>query len=255
MKCWIIQSCSVTSGTASLETALMRVPQVVCYAVNPVTYWIARFWVKVNYISLVNLIVRQAGRSGMIQKDFYPVSVKMHPMQVMLDTISIQDAYLQLRKTLGTGDTSPESSFSSLWFLQQRELAQLYFVLAWHARVVSSTPIFSTTKKGNYYSYPFFYFFISDWNLNYLSLNILLEALPVHSLLRIDRSRLDYLKRYSWFWFSSTGQHRIEIFTHSSDLPVQALYENDAEIHFAFLKYFTRQAVVPSIGTPFFIPE
>lgn len=110
----------VTSGTASLETALMRVPQVVCYAVNPVTYWIARFLVKVNYISLVNLIMSRPVVPEMIQKDFYPVSVKNASMQVMLDTISIQDAYLQLRKTLGTGDTSQRVALVLYDFLQQK---------------------------------------------------------------------------------------------------------------------------------------
>lgn len=47
----------VTSGTATLETALFRVPQVVCYKGNPVSYWLARKLVKVKYISLVNLIM------------------------------------------------------------------------------------------------------------------------------------------------------------------------------------------------------
>ena len=48
----------VTSGTATLETALFRVPQVVCYATPmPKLYaWLRRMFLKVKYISLVNLI-------------------------------------------------------------------------------------------------------------------------------------------------------------------------------------------------------
>lgn len=46
----------VTSGTATLETALFNVPEVVCYKGNVVSYWIARQLVKVKYISLVNLV-------------------------------------------------------------------------------------------------------------------------------------------------------------------------------------------------------
>ncbi len=49
----------VTSGTATLETALLRVPQVVCYAARggSVVYHIFKHWLKVRFVSLVNLIV------------------------------------------------------------------------------------------------------------------------------------------------------------------------------------------------------
>lgn len=47
----------VTSGTATLETALFGVPQVVVYRASPISYAIARRVVKVKYISLVNLIM------------------------------------------------------------------------------------------------------------------------------------------------------------------------------------------------------
>ncbi|UTW61455.1 lipid-A-disaccharide synthase [bacterium SCSIO 12741] len=47
----------VSSGTATLETALFNVPEVVCYKGGWLSYYIARMLVKVSYISLVNLIV------------------------------------------------------------------------------------------------------------------------------------------------------------------------------------------------------
>lgn len=48
----------VTSGTATLETALFRVPQVVCYYImcGKVVSWLRRLVLKVKYISLVNLV-------------------------------------------------------------------------------------------------------------------------------------------------------------------------------------------------------
>ncbi len=46
----------ITSGTATLETALFNVPQVVCYAGNQISYEIAKRLIKVKYISLVNLV-------------------------------------------------------------------------------------------------------------------------------------------------------------------------------------------------------
>lgn len=57
----------VTSGTATLETALFNVPQVVCYKSSSVSYWIARMLVKIKYISLVNLILNKNAVSELIQ--------------------------------------------------------------------------------------------------------------------------------------------------------------------------------------------
>ena len=62
----------VNSGTASLETALFGTPQVVGYITNPVTYWIARKIVKINYISLGNLIVDRLAFKEFIQDDCNP---------------------------------------------------------------------------------------------------------------------------------------------------------------------------------------
>ncbi len=62
----------VTSGTATLETALFGVPQVVCYSGNYLSYQIAKRLVKIKYISLVNLILDQAAVCELIQHDFTP---------------------------------------------------------------------------------------------------------------------------------------------------------------------------------------
>lgn len=59
----------VTSGTATLETALFGIPQVVCYKGNPVSYWLAKKLVKVKYISLVNLIMDKEVIRELIQND------------------------------------------------------------------------------------------------------------------------------------------------------------------------------------------
>lgn len=62
----------VTSGTATLETALFGVPQVVCYKGNPLNYWIAKRMVghRIKFISLVNLIMDRAIVPELIQHDF-----------------------------------------------------------------------------------------------------------------------------------------------------------------------------------------
>jgi lipid-A-disaccharide synthase len=59
----------VTSGTATLETALFGVPQVVCYKGNPISYWLAKKLIKVKYISLVNLIMDKPVVTELIQQE------------------------------------------------------------------------------------------------------------------------------------------------------------------------------------------
>lgn len=65
----------VTSGTATLETALFRVPQVVLYKGNPVSYHIARRLIKVSYISLVNLILDKPAVKELIQYEMTPANI------------------------------------------------------------------------------------------------------------------------------------------------------------------------------------
>lgn len=65
----------VTSGTATLETALFRVPQVVVYKANPISVSIARSVIKVRFISLVNLIMDMLAIRELIQKDARPDTV------------------------------------------------------------------------------------------------------------------------------------------------------------------------------------
>ncbi len=59
----------VTSGTATLETALLRVPQVVVYKANPISIGIARMVINVRFISLVNLITDMLAVRELIQKE------------------------------------------------------------------------------------------------------------------------------------------------------------------------------------------
>ncbi|MGB3801412.1 MAG: lipid-A-disaccharide synthase, partial [Lewinella sp.] len=62
----------VTSGTATLETALFGVPQVVCYRGSRLNYWLARRLVasRIKFISLVNLVMDREVVPELIQDDF-----------------------------------------------------------------------------------------------------------------------------------------------------------------------------------------
>ena len=65
----------VTSGTATLETALFEVPQVVCYKGSAISYHIARRLVKIKYISLVNLIADKPVVTELIQNELTPENI------------------------------------------------------------------------------------------------------------------------------------------------------------------------------------
>ena len=60
----------VASGTATLETALFKVPQVVCYKGGNISYQIAKRIITLKYISLVNLIMDQEVVTELIQNNF-----------------------------------------------------------------------------------------------------------------------------------------------------------------------------------------
>ncbi len=76
----------VTSGTATLETALFRVPEVVCYKGGWISYLIARRLVKdIEYISLVNLIMDHEVVKELIQGDFNTKNLKKELTRLISD--------------------------------------------------------------------------------------------------------------------------------------------------------------------------
>ncbi|MDZ7741710.1 MAG: lipid-A-disaccharide synthase [Bacteroidota bacterium] len=94
----------VTSGTATLETALMEVPEVVCYKGNPISYLIARRIVDVKYISLVNLIADKQLVTELIQGSFNVRNLKDELKSLLYDNNrreSLITEYKALKDKLG----------------------------------------------------------------------------------------------------------------------------------------------------------
>lgn len=73
----------VTSGTATLETALFRVPQIVVYKTSSISYAIAKHLIRVPYISLVNLIADKEVVKELIQQDFSISNLKAELQQIL----------------------------------------------------------------------------------------------------------------------------------------------------------------------------
>jgi lipid-A-disaccharide synthase len=66
----------VCSGTATLETALLNCPQVVCYKFSALSYEIGKRVIKVKYISLVNLILDKLAIPELIQNELNEINIK-----------------------------------------------------------------------------------------------------------------------------------------------------------------------------------
>lgn len=99
----------ITSGTATLETALHNVPQVVCYAGNPISYAIVRSLVNVKYISLVNLILDKPVLTELIQSRMKAEEIKKELELLLQDSPQrrkMLEAYEETRRVLGGGGAS-----------------------------------------------------------------------------------------------------------------------------------------------------
>ena len=97
----------VTSGTATLETALFGVPQVVVYRGNWLAYRIARWMVgsRIRYISLVNLVMDEAIVPELIQADFSPGNLSSHLAEILDGPVRNEQLrrLAELRSRLGAG--------------------------------------------------------------------------------------------------------------------------------------------------------
>ena len=93
----------VTSGTATLETALFKVPQVVCYKANAISYQIAKRIITLKYISLVNLIMDREVVTELIQGDLNKNQLKKE-LTAILNAKKREQLFLdyyKLEKILG----------------------------------------------------------------------------------------------------------------------------------------------------------
>ena len=99
----------VTSGTATLETALLDIPEVVCYKTSKISYSIAKRLVKIKFISLVNLIMDKEVVRELIQADCTSEAIKMELSYVLeggKNRKRILGEYQEMKKILGEGGAS-----------------------------------------------------------------------------------------------------------------------------------------------------
>ena len=103
----------VTSGTATLETALLGVPEIVCYKGNPITLALAKRFVKIKFIALVNLIMNKEVVKELIQEELTTanlISALKDVLENPAKQAQIKEDYAALQKALYTGQNAAEVS-------------------------------------------------------------------------------------------------------------------------------------------------
>ncbi|MFM7857597.1 MAG: lipid-A-disaccharide synthase, partial [Flammeovirgaceae bacterium] len=118
------QSAIVTSGTATLETALLQVPQVVVYKAGWLEYAIAKLVVKVPFISLVNLIANREVVRELIQVDANPTTIQQELTSITEETEQrnqLLTGYKEIHQTLDTGSASANTAKSMFDYLNRPE--------------------------------------------------------------------------------------------------------------------------------------
>jgi lipid-A-disaccharide synthase len=107
----------VTSGTATLETALFKVPQVVVYRTSNISYQIAKRLVKIKYISLVNLVVGKAVVKELIQDEYTTENTQSELESLIFDNKYKENQLLEydeIIKKLGTSGASKNAALEIL---------------------------------------------------------------------------------------------------------------------------------------------
>jgi len=103
----------VTSGTATLETALFDVPEVVCYKANKISYIIARQLAKVRFICLVNLIMDREVVKELIQNDLTANNVANELKSLLASSKrqkKLLEDYEELKAVLGNAGASDKAA-------------------------------------------------------------------------------------------------------------------------------------------------
>ena len=112
----------VASGTATLETALFNVPQVVVYRGHPVSITIARMVIKIKFISLVNLIMDKTTVKELIQADCTPKAIGDELDSILNNSLyrkKMLDDYTTLHQKMGSPGASARTAGLIIKYIQK----------------------------------------------------------------------------------------------------------------------------------------
>ena len=113
----------VTSGTATLETALFGVPEIVCYKASPISYTIAKRLVKLKYICLVNLIMDKEVVKELIQYELTPENMAKELNTILHNTKKrekMESDYAHLKNLLSKGGNASANAAKIIYEFLER---------------------------------------------------------------------------------------------------------------------------------------
>ena len=113
----------VTSGTATLETALFKIPEIVCYKAGKISYEIGKRLIKLKYISLVNLIMNKEVVKELIQDDLTPEKIKVNLHDILFNDrkkSQIMKDYDELESLLSKGGDASKNAAEIIWELVKK---------------------------------------------------------------------------------------------------------------------------------------
>jgi lipid-A-disaccharide synthase len=108
----------VTSGTATLETALFGVPEVVCYKGSAISFLIAKWLITIQYICLVNLIMNREVVKELIQEQLTEQNITSELKKILYDTgkqSQLKEDYAALKHLLSQGGNASANAASSIY--------------------------------------------------------------------------------------------------------------------------------------------
>jgi lipid-A-disaccharide synthase len=124
----VMQCCDVimtTSGTATLEVALMNIPMVITYKLTTITYWLGRWLVNTPFIGLPNIVLGKLAVKELIQQDATPEHIVTEIKRILLDKLyvdAIRANLLLVKEQLGKGGGSKNMANLALEMLQSEEI-------------------------------------------------------------------------------------------------------------------------------------
>jgi lipid-A-disaccharide synthase len=114
----IATAAMVTSGTATLETALFNVPEVVCYKGSNISYQIGKRLINIKFISLVNLIMDNLVVKELIQNELTADNLIAELNDLLLNAsrkLQIQQDYTALKNILSQGGNASEKAANIIY--------------------------------------------------------------------------------------------------------------------------------------------
>jgi lipid-A-disaccharide synthase len=114
----VAKAAIVTSGTATLETALFEVPEVICYKGSAISFQIAKWLITIKYICLVNLIMNREVVKELIQEQLTENNLSKELTKILFDgekQSQMKEDYVALKNLLSQGGNASANAASSIY--------------------------------------------------------------------------------------------------------------------------------------------